>query len=75
VNLSGLGVVAGTDRKAEAQDLIEFLVSPEQQEVFSDNHEFPVSEELEFEADPIDVEQAGSRLDDALNLMDEVGWD
>jgi iron(III) transport system substrate-binding protein len=76
VNLSGLGVVAGTDRAAEAQDLIEFLVSPEQQEVFSDNnHEFPVSEELEFEADPIDVEQAGSRLDDALNLMDEVGWD
>jgi iron(III) transport system substrate-binding protein len=76
VNLSGLGVVAGSDRAAEAQDLIEFLVSPEQQRVFSDNsHEFPVSEELEFEADPIDVEQAGARLDDALNLMDEVGWD
>jgi iron(III) transport system substrate-binding protein len=75
VNLSGLGVVAGTDRAAEAQDLIEFLVSPEQQEVFSDNnHEFPVSEELEFEVDPIDVEQAGARLDDALDLMDEVGW-
>ena len=76
VNLSGLGVVAGSSQAAEAQDLIEFLVSPEQQEVFSDNnHEFPVSEELEFEADPIDVEQAGARLDDALNLMDEVGWD
>ena len=76
VNLSGLGVVAGSGQAAEAQELIEFLVSPEQQEVFSDNnHEFPVSEELEFEADPIDVEQAGARLDDALNLMDEVGWD
>jgi iron(III) transport system substrate-binding protein len=76
VNLSGLGVVAGSDRAAEAQDLIEFLVSREQQRVFSDNNqEFPVSEELEFEADPIDVEQAGARLDDALNLMDEVGWD
>ncbi len=76
VNLSGVGVVTGSDKTDEAQDLIEFLVSPEQQEVFSDNnHEFPVSEPLEFEADPIDVEQAGARLDDALNLMDEVGWD
>jgi iron(III) transport system substrate-binding protein len=76
VNLSGLGVVTGSDQADEARDLIEFLVSPGQQEVFSDsNHEFPVSEALEFEADPIDVEQAGARLDDALNLMDEVGWD
>jgi len=76
VNLSGVGVVAGSAQAGEAQDLIEFLVSSEQQEVFSDNNqEFPVSEELEFEADPIDVEQAGARLDDALNLMDEVGWD
>jgi iron(III) transport system substrate-binding protein len=76
VNLSGMGVVTGSDKLDEAQDLIEFLVTPDQQDVFSDNnHEFPVSEELEFEADPIDVERAGARLDDALNLMDEVGWD
>ncbi|HZB85222.1 MAG TPA: extracellular solute-binding protein [Gaiellaceae bacterium] len=76
VNLSGLGVVAGSDQADEAQELIEFLVSPDQQQVFSDNnHEFPVTEELEFKADPIDVEEAGARLDDALNLMDEVGWD
>ena len=76
VNLSGIGVVTGSDQADEAQDLIEFLVSPDQQQVFSENnHEFPVTEELDFEADPIDVEQAGERLDDALNLMDEVGWD
>jgi iron(III) transport system substrate-binding protein len=76
VNLSGLGVVKGSDQADEAQDLIEFLVSPDQQQVFSDNnHEFPVTEELEFRADPIDVDQAGQRLDDALSLMDEVGWD
>jgi iron(III) transport system substrate-binding protein len=76
VNLSGLGVVTGSEKADEAEDLIEFLVSPGRQQVFSDNnHEFPVSEQLEFEADPIDVEQAGARLDDALNLMDEVGWD
>jgi iron(III) transport system substrate-binding protein len=76
VNLSGLGVVTGSDQADDARELIEFLVSPDQQRVFSDNnHEFPVTEELEFKADPIDVEQAGARLDDALNLMDEVGWD
>jgi iron(III) transport system substrate-binding protein len=76
VNLSGLGVVAGSDRADDARDLMEFLVSPEQQQVFSDNnHEFQVNGELEFKADPIDVDRAGARLDDALNLMDEVGWD
>jgi iron(III) transport system substrate-binding protein len=76
VNLSGLGVVTGSDQADDAQELIEFLVSPGQQQVFSENnHEFPVTEELEFKADPIGVEQAGARLDDALNLMDEVGWD
>jgi iron(III) transport system substrate-binding protein len=76
VNLSGLGVVTGSDQADESQDLIEFLVSPDQQQVFSDNnHEFPVTEQLEFKADPIDVEQAGARLDDAVNLMDEVGWE
>jgi iron(III) transport system substrate-binding protein len=76
VNLSGMGVVSGTDRADDARELIEYLVAPEQQQVFSDNnHEFSVTDELEFKADPIDVERAGARLDDALNLMDEVGWD
>ena len=34
-----------------------------------------MSEQPEFKADPIDVERAWPRLDDALGLMDEVGWD
>jgi iron(III) transport system substrate-binding protein len=76
VNLSGLGVIAASDRKEEARELIEFLVSPQQQRVFSDNnHEFPVKGGVDFKMDPIDVEGAGARLDDALALMDEVGWD
>jgi iron(III) transport system substrate-binding protein len=76
VNLSGLGVVAASDRKDEARELIEFLVSPEQQQAFSDNnHEFPVKGGVDFKMDPIDVQGAGERLDDALALMDEVGWD
>jgi iron(III) transport system substrate-binding protein len=86
VNLSGLGVVHGSDQKEAARKLIEFLLEPKQQEVFAqNNHEFPVvkgattSKEISqfgtFKRDPIDLARAGERLDDALKLMDEVGWD
>ena len=45
VNLSGLGVVRGTDQPETARRLIEFLLEPRQQEVFAqNNHEFPVVE-------------------------------
>jgi iron(III) transport system substrate-binding protein len=76
VNLSGLGVLRGSDSPAEARQLIEFLVTPEQQSVFQENnHEFQVAECCDFKRDPIDVDAAGARLDEAINLMDEVGWD
>ena len=45
VNLSGIGVVRGADRAEAAQELLEFLLGPEQQEVFAqNNHEFPAEE-------------------------------
>jgi iron(III) transport system substrate-binding protein len=76
VNLSGLGVLRGSDNPEEARELIEFLVTPEQQRVFQENnHEFQVAECCDFKRDPIDVDAAGARLDEAINLMDEVGWD
>jgi iron(III) transport system substrate-binding protein len=76
VNLSGLGVVRGSDQSDEARELIEFLTMPGQQQVFvENNHEFSVRAAHEFKRDPIDVDGAGARLDEALNLMDEVGWD
>jgi iron(III) transport system substrate-binding protein len=86
VNLSGLGVVRGSDQPETARKLIEFLREPSQQEVFAqNNHEFPVvkgarpSPEIarfgDFKRDPIDVAGAGEHLTEALNLMDEVGWD
>ena len=85
VNLSGLGVVKGSDLAGEATALIEFLTRPREQEVFAqNNHEFAAvggaepSAEIarfgDFKRDPIDVAAAGARLDDALRLMDEVGW-
>jgi iron(III) transport system substrate-binding protein len=86
VNLSGLGVVRGSDQPETARKLIEFLREPRQQEVFAqNNHEFPAvgdaqpSKEIArfgtFKRDPIDVDRAGPRLDEALKLMDDVGWD
>jgi iron(III) transport system substrate-binding protein len=86
VNLSGLGVVRGSDQRDTARKLIEYLLEPRQQEVFAqNNHEFPVvkgarpSKEIaqfgRFKQDPIDVDGAGAHLEEALNLMDEVGWD
>jgi iron(III) transport system substrate-binding protein len=85
VNLSGLGVVHGADRAAEATALLEFLTRPSQQRVFvAGNHELPVTSHARptgelarfgsFKRDPIDVDRAGERLDEALRLMDEVGW-
>ena len=86
VNLSGLGVVRGSDQPETARKLIEFLREPRQQEVFAqNNHEFPVVKGAQpspqiaqfgdFKRDMIDVAGAGAHLTEALNLMDEVGWD
>jgi iron(III) transport system substrate-binding protein len=86
VNLSGLGVVHWSDQRAKARELIDFLREPSQQELFADNnHEYPAVSGVKpdpvmarfgtFKRDMIDVAGAGPRLDDALKLMDEVGWD
>jgi iron(III) transport system substrate-binding protein len=85
VNLSGYGILKASDDKAEAQKLVEYLAQPKQQQVFADNNfEYPVapgtkvSEEIgqfgEFKRDPIDVDGAGEHLDDALQSMQQVGW-
>jgi iron(III) transport system substrate-binding protein len=75
VNLSGLGVVRGSDRADDARALMEYLLRPGSQEVFvENNHEFPVRGGTDFKRDPIEVAAAGERLDEALGLMDEVGW-
>ena len=86
LNLSGLGVVKGTDQRAEGIKLMEYLTEPKQQELFArNNFEFAADPEVEpaqeiaqfgtFKRDPIDVQGAGEHLEDALQLMQEVGWD
>jgi iron(III) transport system substrate-binding protein len=86
VNLSGIGVVKATDDREGARDLVEYLTSPEQQRIFAaNNHEFPVGDpgdttgEIaqfgDFKRDPIDVAGAGENLENAVQMMSEVGWE
>ena len=86
VNLSGLGVVHWSDKPEQARELIHYLREPSQQEIFArNNHEYPAVAGVKpdpvmarfgtFKRDVIDVAAAGPLLDDALKLMDEVGWD
>src|SRR5919108_1510407 len=77
VNLSGMGVVRGSDHPKEARELIEYFLRPSQQRVFvENNHEFPVrGGSTDFKRDPIDVAGAGEHLHEAVELMNEVGWD
>jgi iron(III) transport system substrate-binding protein len=86
VNLSGIGVLRASDSRDDAVALLEYLTRRgPQTELARNNHEFPVppgaqpSRQMarfgDFKRDPIDVGQAGERLDDALRLMDEVGWE
>ncbi|MBN1530725.1 MAG: extracellular solute-binding protein [Thermoleophilaceae bacterium] len=86
VNLSGLGVVKGTDQRAKAIELMQYLTEPKQQELFAHNNfEFAADPDVRpaeeiaqfgtFKRDPIDVQGAGEHLEDALQLMEEVGWD
>jgi iron(III) transport system substrate-binding protein len=86
VNLSGLGVVKGTDQRSEDIELMRYLTEPAQQRVFAHNNfEFAADPDVApadeiarfgaFKRDPIDVQGAGENLEAALQLMEEVGWD
>jgi iron(III) transport system substrate-binding protein len=84
-NLSGAGVVAASDRQADAARLVAFLTEPESQRDIAANGEFPanpdapparhIQEWTGFEVDAIDVAGAGARQRDAVALMAEVGWE
>ena len=83
-NLSGAGLVKGTEHRDDALALLEHLTAPAAQRTIAANGEFAVNADLppaehirewaNVELDPIDVEQAGRLLPDAVELMQEVGW-
>lgn len=85
VNISGAGVVAASDRPAQARALLEWLSSDAVQAKFAGlNYEYPVKPGMtldpivaawgEFKADPVDIAVAGRRQAEAVMLMNEAGW-
>lgn len=83
-NVSGIGVVRGSDAVPSAVALMEWLTSPPAQEQITSQSEFAANPNVPPPAhikdwagvkiDPIAVEQAGPQLDEAVALMLEVGW-
>jgi iron(III) transport system substrate-binding protein len=83
-NLSGVGLVAGSEHEEDAVSLMEHLTAPEAQRDVTENGEFAVNADVPpaehiadwagVELDPIDVARAGALLPDAVALMQEVGW-
>jgi iron(III) transport system substrate-binding protein len=83
-NLSGVGLVKGTEHRADAISLMEHLTDTDAQELITENSEFAVNPKVppaphladwaNVKEDPIDVAKAGKLLPDAVKLMQEVGW-
>lgn len=85
VNISGAGVLATAPNRDNAIRFIEFLATPEAQEVFAQaSHEFPVVEGVtvsetvarlgEFQADDLNVTAYGENSAEAVRIMDRAGW-
>ena len=85
VNISGAGVTTHAKNRAEAIKLIEFLTSPEAQQMFADsNFEFPVNPQAavnpliarwgKFKQDEINVAAAGQFQAAAIKLADRAGY-
>jgi iron(III) transport system substrate-binding protein len=83
-NVSGAGVVQGTDMPEEALALLEFLTSEAAEAHVTAGSEFAANPAVppaphiatwgNVKTDPIAVEDAGPLLDDAVQLMLAVGW-
>jgi iron(III) transport system substrate-binding protein len=83
VNVAGAGVLKSTDRAAEAQQFVDFLLSPEAQTYFRDTtFEYPLTDDVDAAGDLPELDQLDapdvdlselSTLEQTLALLDEVG--
>ncbi|KHE67234.1 Fe(3+) ABC transporter substrate-binding protein, partial [Halobacillus sp. BBL2006] len=85
VNISGAGVAASSKNKEQAQKLIEFLTTEDAQKQFAEaNYEYPVNPNVEpsellkswgeFKEQDINLSELGENNDQAVKIMNEVGW-
>jgi iron(III) transport system substrate-binding protein len=85
VNISGAGVIKTAPNPEAAVQFLEFLVSPEAQEIFANsNNEYPVVEGVatnsavasfgDFKEDSLSAEVLGENNPEALRITDRAGW-
>jgi iron(III) transport system substrate-binding protein len=85
VNVSGAGITTHAKHRDEALRLLEWLSSPEAQNLFADsNMEYPANPKVkphprvaawgDFKADPINVATYGEHQAAAVKLMDRAGY-
>ncbi|MBF0180630.1 MAG: extracellular solute-binding protein [Magnetococcales bacterium] len=85
INISGAGVTRHAKHKAEAIKLLEWLTTPEAQQLFAElNMEFPVNPAVkphasvaawgDFKGDNLNLFLAGKFQADAVRLMDRAGY-
>lgn len=85
VNVSGAGVTRHAKNKDEAVRFLEWLSSPDAQNLFADvNMEYPVNPQVKpnevvaswgpFKQNTINLEKAGALQGDAIKLMDIAGY-
>ena len=85
MNLSGGGVVTTSDNKEQAQQLLEWLATDGQRAFIGGNHELPVNPDVapddavaafgKFKPMPIDAEAYGANNAEAIELLEQVGYE
>jgi iron(III) transport system substrate-binding protein len=85
VNISGAGVVEGSDNPEQAQQLLEWLATEGQNAFVDANHEFPVNPDVDpepliaefgpFERMPLNAEAYGDLNAEAIDLLAEAGYE
>jgi iron(III) transport system substrate-binding protein len=83
-NISGAGVVKGSDAAQDAQQLIEWLATDGQSAFVDGNHEYPVNPDVEpepliaewgeFTRMPVDAAAYGSLNAEAVDVLAEAGY-
>jgi len=85
INVSGIGLTTAAKNRANAVQLMEFLVSPAAQAWYAEtNYEYPVVAGVpasatlqqwgDFKADALNLTTLGTHNADAVKLMDRAGW-
>ncbi|WP_375690620.1 Fe(3+) ABC transporter substrate-binding protein [Pseudooceanicola sp. LIPI14-2-Ac024] len=86
VNISGIAMTKAAPNKENALKFMEFLVSPEAQEIYAEaNHEYPIAPGSEaselvqgwgsFTPDDVNLMDLAALRPDALRLIEEVDFD